>query len=79
MVIIFFSIDQQMIQQQQTNERKLSIIRETSDKNDQVKGFMEEIDKLNQTLSKERSEKDNKVLISCFWFWMFEFFDFFEF
>lgn len=79
MVIIFFSIDQQMIQQQQTNERKLSIIRETSDKNDQVKGFMEEIDKLNQTLSKERSEKDNKVFISCFWFWMFEFFDFFEF
>ena len=50
-----------MIQQQQVNDRKLSIIRETTEKDDQIKSFVEEIDKLNQILTKERIEKDNKV------------------
>lgn len=52
-----------MIQQQHMNDRKLSIIRETTEKDDQIKSFVEEIDKLNQILTKERIEKDNKV---CF-------------
>ena len=50
-----------MIQQQEVNDRKLSIIRETTEKDEQIKSFVEEIDKLNQILSKERMEKDNKV------------------
>ena len=57
-----------MIQQQHMNDRKLSIIRETTEKDDQIKSFVEEIDKLNQVLTKERIEKDNKVCFDfCFY------------
>lgn len=57
-----------MIQQQEVNDRKLSIIRETTEKDDQIKSFVEEIDKLNQILTKERIEKDNKVRCLLFSF-----------
>ena len=48
------------------NERKLSIIRETTEKDDQIKKFNDEIDKLNHTLTKERRESEDKVCSNYF-------------